>query len=131
MPQYWFDHVHLTSPDVERAARFYEDNFGAQRVAVTRSPDGGTSIELNLSGMRVLVRGYAGSAETMREAAGKSYGLDHFGIRTDNIEATVAALKRAGVSFRDEIREVRPGLRIAFFWAPDKVLVELLEKKTA
>ncbi len=130
MQQYWFDHVHLISPDAECAARFYEDNFGAKRVAVTQSSDGGTNVELNLNGMRMLIKGYPGLAETMREAVGKSYGLEHFGIRTDNIEAAVAALKSAGVPFRDEIREVRPGLRIAFFWAPDNVLVELMENKT-
>ncbi len=129
MQQFWFDHIHLVSADVEGAARFYEGNFGARRVAVTRSPAGDTSVELNLNGMRVLVKGSHGLAEAKREAASKSYGLEHFGIRTDNIEATVAALKSAGVSFRDEIREVRPGLRIAFFWAPDNVLVELMERK--
>lgn len=131
MQQFWFDHVHLISPDAERAAKFYEDNFGAKRVSVTRSADGIASVELNLSGMRLLIRGANSLVETGRETIGKGYGLEHFGIRTDNIEATVAALKSAGVSFRNEIREVRPSLRIAFFWAPDNVLVELMETKTS
>ncbi len=43
---------------------------------------------------------------------------------------TQAALKSAGVPFREGIRQARPGLRIAFVWAPDNVLIELMETKT-
>jgi hypothetical protein len=39
----------------------------------------------------------------------------------------VADLKAKGVRFRDEIKVARPGLRIAFLWAPENVLVELVE----
>ncbi len=110
--------------------RFYEDNLGAKRVAVLRTPDGATNIELNLGGMRVLVKSLPENAGAKSEAAGKSYGLEHFGIRTDDIEAMVATLKSAGVVFRDELSYIRPGVRIAFFWAPDNVLVEVTERKT-
>ncbi len=130
MQQYWFDHVHLVSQDAESAARFYEENLGATMVSTKQSADGSISVELSLNGARMLIKGSSNLAETRRETVSGSYGLEHFGIRTENIEVAVAALKSAGVSFRDEIREVRPGLRIAFFWAPDNVLIELLEKKT-
>ena len=36
-------------------------------------------------------------------------------------------LKVKGGEFRDEIREVRPGVKISFLWAPENVLIELLE----
>ena len=130
MQQYWFDHVHLMCLDVEKSARFYEGNFGARRVGVRKNPDSSTGIELNLNGTRLLLLARPGRAETKREAVGKSYGLEHFCIRTDNIESAVAALKAAGVQFREEIRESRPGIsRIAYFWGPDNELVELLETK--
>ncbi|MDD5038639.1 MAG: VOC family protein, partial [Dehalococcoidales bacterium] len=123
--------IHLTSADSEYAARFYENNFGAKRVAVTKSADGNTSVELNLNGLRMLIRGASKLSEAVRDSIGKTYGLEHFGIMTNNIEAAVAELKSAGVLFRSEIREFRPGLRIAFFWAPDNVLVELMEIKAS
>jgi hypothetical protein len=38
-------------------------------------------------------------------------------------------LKANGVQFRDEVRQFMPGVRIVFFWAPEDVLVELVEIK--
>jgi catechol 2,3-dioxygenase-like lactoylglutathione lyase family enzyme len=63
----------------------------------------------------------------MPTARGTISGLEHIGIRTDDMDTTVANLKANGVKFRDEIREFRPGVRIAFFWAPEDVLIELVE----
>ena len=54
-------------------------------------------------------------------------GLEHFGIRTDNLAAAVADLNAKGVQFRCETREIRPGVKISFLGAPENVLVELLE----
>ena len=129
MLQYSFDHVHISSQDAERSARFYEDNFGARRVNVTENPNGSTSIELDLSGTRLLIIRRPGQGETEHEAAGNRYGLEHFGIMTDDLDASVSALKSAGVRFRDEIRVVPSGLRITFCWGPDGELVELVERK--
>ena len=41
-------------------------------------------------------------------------GLDHFGLRVDNMDAAVAQLKERGAEFASEPRDLRPGLRIAF-----------------
>jgi lactoylglutathione lyase len=54
-------------------------------------------------------------------------GLDHFGIRTDDLPAAVAALKAAGVNFTQDIREIRPGFKISFLKAPENVTIELQE----
>jgi len=55
-------------------------------------------------------------------------GLDHFGLRVDNMDDAVAELKRRGASFKMEPRIIRPGVRIAFIEAPDNVRIELLER---
>ena len=39
----------------------------------------------------------------------------------------MADLKAKGVQFKEEIREIRPGVKISFLWAPENVLIELLE----
>src|SRR6266540_563180 len=55
-------------------------------------------------------------------------GLDHFGLRVENMDEAVAELKRRGASFKMEPRTIRPGVRIAFVEAPDNVRIELLER---
>ena len=56
-------------------------------------------------------------------------GLDHFGLGTDDIEAAVEEFKAKGVTFKEEVRVVNPELKIAFLWAPNNALIELLERK--
>jgi len=101
--------------------------FNAQKVSTRELPDGRTSIELNLNGSRILVMQQPVQAESASMSSVTGSGLEHFGIRTDNLEVAVADLKAKGVQFRDEIRVIRPGVRVSFFWAPENVLVELLE----
>ena len=128
MPNYWYDHVHLISPDPVKTAEFYEEMFNAKRVSVGEFGVGRISVMLDLNGSRVLVM-----SPTVQPGTGPSdqvddYGLEHFGIRTDNLEAAVAELKAKGVKFKEEMREIRPGVKISFLWAPENVLIELLER---
>ncbi len=123
MPDYSYDHIHLMSPDVEKTAEFYEKNFGAKRVYL-REAGGRKSAEISLNGSRILI-----GQSTAAPGASPACGLEHFGIRTDDLESAVKALKSNGVRFRNEIMQLRPGLKIAFIWGPDNVLIELMEVK--
>ena len=129
MPNYWYDHIHLISPDPLRTAQFYESMFNAERVSTRELPDGRTSVELNLNGSRILLTQRPVQPESAFMQSVTGSGLEHFAIRTDNLEAAVADLKAKGVQFRDEIRVIRPGVKISFLWAPENVLVELLESE--
>ncbi len=120
MPNCMFHHTHLISPDPEKTAQFYIQNFGAQKGAPVKLPSG-MSVPLVLNGSTILI----GSPRTQPP----KYGLDHVGIATDDIEATVKELKASGARFQTEITEIRPGTRIAFFYAPENVLIELVETK--
>ena len=126
MPAYRYDHIHLTTPDAVKTAEFYETMFNAKRVDTRKTADGRTSVDLDLNGSRILIMERGNKPAPA--AAETGYGIEHFGILTDNIEAAVADLKAKGVKFRDEIREARPGLKICFLWAPENVLIELLER---
>jgi len=123
MPEYWYDHVHLISPDVAKTTEFYEKNFNAVRAYLRELPGGAKSASLNLNGSRILIGQASGSAPV----TGTMGGLEHFGIRTDAIESAVKDLKANGVKFRGEIMEIRPGVKIVYMWGPDNVLIELLE----
>ena len=129
MPNYSYHHIHLTSPDPAKTAQFYEDMFDAERVNTRELPNGGVTVDLNLGGVMILIMPQSAEAKPAPTARGAISGLEHIGIRTDDMDATVANLKANGVRFRDEILDFRPGVRIAFFWAPEDVLVELVEIK--
>ena len=55
-------------------------------------------------------------------------GLDHFGLRVENLDDAAAELRAKGADFTSEPHEIRPGVRIAFVVAPGNIRIELLEK---
>ena len=130
MPNYWYDHVHVISPDPLKTAQFYEGMFNAKRVGVSELGAGRVSVELDLNGSRVLIKSGNVKTETAPGSSEPAHGLEHFGVRTDNLEAAVAELKAKGVQFKEEIRLARPGVKISFLWAPENVLIELMERSS-
>ena len=130
MQRYIYDHVHLISPDPHSAATFYERAFNARRVADGRYPDGGSRVELEIEGTRLLIRSPKGAEQSAGDNPEGRHGLEHFGLRVDNIEAAVADLKAKGVEFIDDIQVSMPtGAKITFLMAPDNVMIEILQKK--
>ena len=125
MPKYWYDHVHLMSPDPVKTSQFYEEMIGAEKINQRELPGGGLSIELHINGSRILIMQTKSPTATPPDQI--DAGLEHFGLFTDDVVAAVADLKAKGVKIRDEVREIRPGVKIAFIWAPENVLIELVE----
>ena len=128
MPSYRYDHIHLISPDPLKTAEFYEKMFNAKRVSVTDRGGGHVNVALDLNGSRVLVMNPRVQPETGPSARVDNYGLEHLGIRTDDLETAVADLKAKGVKFKEEMRVASSGAKISFLWAPENVLIELLER---
>ncbi|MFH1382723.1 MAG: VOC family protein [Chloroflexota bacterium] len=121
MPKYWLDHVHLYSEDPLATAKLYESMFGA-RIYNTRGEAEGkahTTVQLSLRGTGIYISGQ----ETRPASA-----LQHYGIRTDDIEAAVAELKAKGAKFERDIalHEVT-GSRVARLIVPDGLVVELIQ----
>ena len=128
MPDYLFDHVHLTSQDPLKTAEFYETLLGAKRISVQERRPGQFMVRLDLSGVTFLVSNPM--PEPIKPGASPGdCGLDHIGLRTDNLETAVDELKANGVKFVREITEPpgRPGFKMSFFLAADDTLVELAE----
>jgi hypothetical protein len=118
MPDYWFDHIHLRSADPLKTAEFYEHMFKAKRISAHSEGDGPAWAKLDLKGATILI-------SQARE--GDPTGLVHFGVRTDKLDESVAAMKEKDVKFTQDIRQVRPDFRMSFLAAPDNVSVELQE----
>ena len=128
MTKYTFEHIHLLTPNPEATAAWYERTLGAQ--IVRSMPDGKPRIDLKLGGMNIFVL----PVDPKDAAIGAPpktphQGLDHFGLRIDDLDATMAELKSKGVEFTRGPITVRPGLRVAFLRAPEGVSIELLERK--
>jgi catechol 2,3-dioxygenase-like lactoylglutathione lyase family enzyme len=117
MPKYWFDHIHLISPDPVKTADFYEKTFGAKK-SIKDLGGGRQAVSVDLAGTKILIRGKS-------EGEAEKPSLDHYGIQTDNLEQAVADLKKQGVVFTMEIRQIRPDMKISFLRTPDGVSIEL------
>ncbi len=126
MPDYRFHHLHLTSPDPIKTAEFYEKMFGANRVSAREMEGGRHAINLDLNGTAVLVMSQREGATVPGEPQS---GLEHFGLRTDDITAAVAELRGNGVEIVQDVTELGRGgnIKIAFVRGPENVLIELLE----
>ena len=118
MPEYWFDHIHLRSPDPIKTAEFYEQMFGAKRISARNEGDGRASAKLDLKGVTILIN---------QAREGDPTGLVHFGIRTDKLDESVSAMKDKGVKFTQDVRQVRPDFKMSFLAAPENVSIELQE----
>ena len=120
-----YDHIHLRTRDPEAAAEYYSRVFGASVLRSVQT-DGQSRIDLDIGGVILFL---AVVGEDVQEAPSEQYlGLDHFGLRVDDIEAAAAELKRRGAEFSTEPFQLRPGLKIAFVQAPENVRIELLER---
>ncbi len=119
MATYTFDHIHLISPDPEKTADFYEKTFGAKK-SIRDLGGGRKAVAVDLNGTKILIR-------AKNEGEADKPSLDHYGIRTDNLEKAVAELKKQGVVFTMEIRQLRPDMKISYLRTPDGVSIELQE----
>jgi len=129
-PSYRYDHMHVRSRDVRKTAEWYRDVFDAEIVESIQS-DGKPRTDLDLNGLTIFIAAVPAEATTP-PAPGEPYvGLDHFGLRVENMDEAVTELKRRGATFTLEPRTIRPGVRIAFVQAPDNVRIELLERRPA
>jgi lactoylglutathione lyase len=127
MPVYSYDHIHLRSRDPMATAKYYEKMFDAKIIESMQS-DGQPRIDLDINGLTVFIARVPADAAIPEAPADPHLGLDHFGLRVDNLDAAYAELKRRGAEFVVEPRTIRPGVRIAFVRGPDNVRIELLER---
>lgn len=125
---YEFNHVHLKAPDPGKTAEWYVKAFNfkvisdgvrksGDRFIRCETPDG---IRVNISGAR--------DGETMGDPdADAHFGLEHFGLNVDDIDAEIKRLEGFGAVLKEGPTDTDNGTRIAFIEAPDEVRIELLQ----
>ena len=128
MTEFHYDHVHLRSPDPEATAAWYAKMFGAEVIHAVMSngierPGYPARWRQSLSSPRCRIH-----AVLAEKPENSFVGLDHIGLRVNDIDAVCAELKAKGAEFTTEPKTIRPGVRIAFVRGPQNVLIELLDR---
>ena len=108
-------------------AQYYHKMFDAKIIESIQS-DGRPRIDLDINGLTVFIARVPPEADIQQAPVDPHLGLDHFGLKVDNLDAAYAELKRRGAEFAVEPRTIRPGVKIAFVRGPDNVRIELLER---
>jgi catechol 2,3-dioxygenase-like lactoylglutathione lyase family enzyme len=124
---YTFNHIHVFCSDLETSERWFVDGMGADLVE-RRESRGAPASVLKLGGAQILLRGKR-EGEELAPAGTRHFGTDHFGLEVPDVDATVAELRRRGVTIEVEPWDFRPDLRIAFVKGPDNVRIELVEPR--
>jgi lactoylglutathione lyase len=122
------NHIHLKAPDPGKTAEWYVNAFKfkivsdevrhfGDRFVRCLSEDGAMGI--NISGARSGESPGPGDASV-------HYGLEHFGVDSDDIDADVARLVSIGAKLLEGPIRMPTGTRIAFLRGPDDVRIELV-----
>jgi lactoylglutathione lyase len=108
-----YDHVHMSVPDPQAAAKWYLDHLGGEFI------DGREDRILVGTTRIMFLRG-----DDRRPSAGSV--IDHLGFSVTDLDATVGAMEAAGATVTTPPRDV-PGLfRLAFVDDPWGVRLEIL-----
>jgi catechol 2,3-dioxygenase-like lactoylglutathione lyase family enzyme len=144
-----FGHVHLLSNDPITAGEWYMKEFGlrsrtstppSREVRYRCGRQTGPAVSLMMDDVNVILYP-AGWSKTAfpdlwkgRDDLESSQGhtIDHLGFRVDDLDATLARLRKDGVKVTGEARSVPGGkVKFAFIEGPDRVRIEVLEDRTA
>ena len=127
MSNYTYDHIHIRSQDPMATALWYEKMFGAKIIESTQ-PDGSQRVDLDINGLTVFIMRVSEDEPTPGADTDVSLGLDHFGLRVENIDEAYSELKGKGAEFTMEPRTIRPGVTITYVVAPENVRIELFQR---
>ncbi len=125
---YEFNHVHLKAPDPEKTANWYVKAFGFRIMSDTVREFGDRFIRCeSVGGVGVNISG-ARTGETLGGGdASAHWGLEHFGLNVDDLDAEIERLTGVGAELLEGPIDASSGMRMAFVKAPDDVRIELLQ----
>ena len=127
MQTYRVDHLHLISPDIEETKNWYCQVFGG-KVTFEGNFKGKQVYYVDVNGFNIILIEQMPDEEPLPASIQSKEGLDHFGFAVEDLDAAAEELRAKDVKFVVEPMQVRPGLKIAYIEAPDKVRIELSER---
>ncbi len=126
---YEFEHIHLKAPDPEKTANWYVKAFNFE-IFNDRGvrPTGDRFIECKSEDGTIFRISGARTNEDMGQGdADVHYGLEHFGITVDDMDAELDRLIGLGAELAEGPIRNPNGPTIAFIKVPDEVRIELLQ----
>jgi catechol 2,3-dioxygenase-like lactoylglutathione lyase family enzyme len=122
------EHIHIVTPDPMKLAAFYTNTFDAKITRTGTLPNRAPSVSVDLGGMRLAIM--APDSPDKRDPSvnpHKHFGLEHLGVRVDDIRTVVKRAVIEGATIIQDVTEVRPGHHVAFILAPENTMIEISE----
>jgi len=116
--------------DAEASLRFYRDVVGAEHVADTPMPGGGTMHRLMWGETLLKLVSLARTPDAANPPGGfmGASGIRYITFSVDDLDVAVARCRDAGSPLAIAPREIRPGVSIAVVEDPDGNWVEFLHQ---
>ena len=128
---YEFDHVHLKVMNPEITVEWYVKAFDFKVMSDSVRPWGDRFIRCQTVDGAIVNLSGARTDEKMGEAdASAHWGLEHFGVKVDNLSADIERLTGLGAELLEGPIDVPNGPLIAFIKAPGNVRIELLQHRS-
>lgn len=121
------NHIHLRSPDPRKAARWYVDSLEARIVSEGRGLGDSLAIRMELGGATVTISGSPTGQPLPDGSAEYHWGLEHFGLETDDIDGALGRLQARSVEVLLPVTQTVSGSLIAYVRGPDNVMIELVQ----
>jgi predicted enzyme related to lactoylglutathione lyase len=130
MAKVWLEHIHIITLDPMKLSAFYEKAFDAKITRTVTLPNGGALVFLDLGGTKLAI-GVPNTPDKRDppDNPHKHFGLEHLGLRTDDIETVVKRAVAEGATIMQGIAQGLPGTRVAFIMAPENTMIEVSEAK--
>lgn len=125
-----FEHVGMTSGNLDRTIAFYCDLLGLT-LALRKASDRGEMAFLDTGSGMLEVSCPKADISRSRDVPPHEAGMRHLTFAFDSVDATIEKLEAAGV---EVLEAPRPAFftemiqRVAFVRDPDGVIVELIER---
>lgn len=124
------NHIHLKAPDPRRTAEWYAEAFGFEIVSDTVRSFGDRRLNCKSPGGLVVNISSARAGEAMADGdAGAHWGLEHFGVDSDDLSADIARLGALGAPLLEGPIDIPGGNLVAFVQGPDDVRIELVQQR--
>ena len=124
------NHIHLKAPDPRRTAEWYVEAFGFEIVSDTVRSVGDRRLNcMSPGGLVVNIPSERDGATMADGDAGSHWGLEHFGVNSDDLLADIERLGALGAPVLEGPIDIPGGNLVAFVQGPDDVRIEVVQNR--
>jgi lactoylglutathione lyase len=124
------NHIHLKALDPRKTADWYVKAFGFEIVSDTVRSFGDRRLHCKSPGGLIVNISSARDGEAMADGdAGSHWGLEHFGVNSDDLLADIESLGVLGAPLLEGPIDIPGGNLVAFVQGPDDVRIEVVQQR--